>query len=204
MSKALTSEQSVNHWDAPEFKRRLRQRRMAEKRFRLYGISAVLLGVTFVLLLFFSIAVNGVGAFWQTQIQLEVFFDPDEFGDNKIQNVNYGKLVKNSIYAQFPDVSKRKQKRELRRMVSVGADVILQRMIRNDPSLIGTTQLIWLPVDDAFDMLHKNDFGRDRSKGGANLISESQLDWFDSLVEEGKIESRFNRIYLTSGDSCEP
>ena len=53
-------------------------------------------------------------------------------------------------------------------------------------------------------MLYKNDFGRDPTKGGAGLITEDQLRWFDALVEQGKITSRFNRLYFSAGDSREP
>ena len=198
------TESAVNRWETQHFKRRLQRRRAAEKRFQWYGIGAVVLGLSFVFLLFFSIAINGVGAFWQTQIQMEIYFDSAELNESSLQNANYGKLVRDAIYAQFPEVTKRKEKRELRSIVSVGADVILQKMVQRDPALIGTRQTIWLPVDDSFDMLHKNDFGRDPTKGGAGIISESQLGWFDALVERGKIDSRFNRIYLTAGDSREP
>ena len=198
------TESAVNRWETQHFKRRLQRRRAAEKRFQWYGIGAVVLGLSFVFLLFFSIAINGVGAFWQTQIQMEIYFDSAELNESNLQNANYGKLVRDAIYAQFPEVTKRKEKRELRSIVSVGADVILQKMVQRDPALIGTRQTIWLPVDDSFDMLHKNDFGRDPTKGGAGIISESQLGWFDALVERGKIDSRFNRIYLTAGDSREP
>ena len=198
------TESAVNRWETQHFKRRLQRRRAAEKRFQWYGIGAVVLGLSFVFLLFFSIAINGVGAFWQTQIQMEIYFDAAELNESNLQNANYGKLVRDAIYAQFPEVTKRKEKRELRSIVSVGADVILQKMVQRDPALIGTRQTIWLPVDDSFDMLHKNDFGRDPTKGGAGIISESQLGWFDALVERGKIDSRFNRIYLTAGDSREP
>ena len=198
------TESAVNRWETQHFKRRLQRRRAAEKRFQWYGIGAVVLGLSFVFLLFFSIAINGVGAFWQTQIQMEIYFDAAELNESNLQNANYGKLVRDAIYAQFPEVTKRKEKRELRSIVSVGADVILQKMVQRDPALIGTRQTIWLPVDDSFDMLHKNNFGRDPTKGGAGIISESQLGWFDALVERGKIDSRFNRIYLTAGDSREP
>ena len=198
------TESAVNRWETQHFKRRLQRRRAAEKRFQWYGIGAVVLGLSFVFLLFFSIAINGVGAFWQTQIQMEIYFDAAELNESNLQNANYGKLVRDAIYAQFPEVTKRKEKRELRSIVSVGADVILQKMVQRDPALIGTRQTIWFPVDDSFDMLHKNDFGRDPTKGGAGIISESQLGWFDALVERGKIDSRFNRIYLTAGDSREP
>ena len=81
MTSKTAATGSGSHWDDTAFKRRLRRRRAAEKRFKWYGIGAVLLGIFFVFVLFFSIAVNGVGAFWQTQIQLDIYFDPAEISE---------------------------------------------------------------------------------------------------------------------------
>ena len=191
-------------WANPQFKRRLKRRRAAELRFKFYGIGALMLGVFFVVVLFISITINGVGAFWQTQVQLEIHFDPDFLDPENLAKANYGKLSKQSLYRQFPEVTKRNEKRQLGRIVSVGADVVLQKMVQNDPSLIGTTQTIWLPVDDEFDMLHKNNIGRDTGTHGGRRISKPQIEWFDALVEKGVVESRFNKTYFIAGDSREP
>ncbi len=195
---------SLSRWDSEAFKRSLKRRRAAEKRFKWYGVSAVLMGVCLVLLLFASITFSGVSAIWQTQIQLKVYLDPTEISVDNLYNANYGKLIKQAIYDRFPEVTTRREKRELNRIVSIGADVELQKIVAADHSLIGTTQTFWFPVDDVFDMLHKSDFGREPSKGGAGLISENQLRWFDALVEQEVIASRFNRHYFLAGDSREP
>lgn len=200
MSDAMTP----THWESANFKRILKRRRAAELRFRIYGFAAVLLGVILVAALLLSITISGVGAFWQTQIQLDIYFDSAELSDNNLQNANFGKLVKQSLYGRFPAVTKRKDKRDLGKLVSIGADLILQNMVVADPSLIGTTQKLWLPMDDAFDMLHKSDIGRERSIGGHSKITSAQLEWFDILAEQGRIKLRFNQIYFVAGDSREP
>src|SRR3954462_14070406 len=56
--------------------RSLRRRYWAERRFRGYGLAAVVAGMTFLVYLFFVIFSNGIGAFRQTQIKLDVFYDP--------------------------------------------------------------------------------------------------------------------------------
>lgn len=203
MTSALPQD-AESVWAKPQFKRRLKRRRAAELRFKIYGISALMLGVFVVVVLFISITINGVGAFWQTQVQLEIQFAPEFLDPENLAKANYGKLIKQSLYRQFPEVTKRKEKRQLGRIVSVGADVILQIMVQNDPSLIGTTQTIWLPVDDEFDMLHKNNIGRDTGTHGGGRISNAQIGWFDALFEKGVVESRFNKTYFIAGDSREP
>ena len=196
-------QQTNYEWGNPDFKRRLKKRRAAEKRFKLYGVAAILFGIFLVCSLFVSIAVNGISAFWQTQIQLEIYFDPEVVTPENIRTANYGKLVSQALYVKFPEVTKRKEKRQLKKIVSVGADVILQKMIQNKPSLIGTKQSIWLPVDDHFDMLNKNRIDLSRITSSSR-ISNSQLNWFNTLKEQQLIQSRFNRIFLSAGDSREP
>ena len=105
--------ESTSRWDSAAFKRHLRRRRAAERRFKWYGIGAVLTGVSLVLLLFVSITVSGISAFWQTQIQLDIYFDPAEINVERLQSGNYGKLVKQAMYRQFPEVTQRRKKREL-------------------------------------------------------------------------------------------
>ncbi len=163
-----------------------------------------MLGLIFVVLLFASIAVNGISSFWQTQAQLEIYFDPDTIDLNDLQGANYGKLVKQAIYAQFPDVTKRKEKRELSRIISIGASFILQRMVTDAPSLVGTTKALWLPVDDEFDMLYKHDIGRNVGSETKSRLSMDLINWFDQMVDRGLVESRFNKTFLTAGDSREP
>lgn len=200
----IPNRQSTVVWESPRFRKRLKRRNAAEVRFKCYGLGAVILGLVFVVSLFASIAVNGISSFWQTQVQLEIYFDPDTLDVNNLQGANYGKLVKQAIYKQFPNVTKRKEKRELSRIVSIGASFILQQLVADNPSLVGTTKALWLPVDDEFDMLYKHGIGRDIGNGTRSRLSINQVSWFDRMVDRGLIESRFNRKFLTAGDSREP
>ena len=195
---------SNNHWQSAKFQKRLRKCRSAELRFQLYGLLAVFMGILFVATLFISIAVSGISAFSQTQIQLDIYFDPEIVDAENIQDANYGKMVKQALYDEFPEITKRRDKRDLGKIVSIGSDIQLQNMLKEDTSFIGTTQSIWLPVDDDYDMLYKHDLGRTSGGVSTGNISDKQITWFDALVERGRIDSRFNKIYLLAGDSREP
>ncbi|MEO0617054.1 MAG: DUF3333 domain-containing protein, partial [Pseudomonadota bacterium] len=48
----------------------LRRRHARERRFRLFGLAAVLVGILFLLLLFITVLSQGVGAFRQTELML--------------------------------------------------------------------------------------------------------------------------------------
>ena len=184
-------------------KKRLRRRKFAEMRFRIYGMIAIGIGIALVITVFTSIAVNGVGAFQQTQIKLNVILDEEEFTGNSLSEVNYLKLVKNSIYREFPDVTKRRDKSKLYKIVSSSSDVLLANIVKNDPSLIGQTVELWFPVDDIFDVYNKQ-FIDDSSKRLPGKISDKQVEWFKELKGRGTIDMRFNKLFFTRGDSREP
>jgi phosphate transport system permease protein len=98
-----------------------------ERRFRMYGLMSTCLGLLFVLFLFVSIISNGYTAFWQTQVRLEIDFDaqlidPDGTGDAKIiGSANFDKLVRTAVGQLFPEVTDRRGRRSLNRLMSAGA-----------------------------------------------------------------------------------
>ena len=57
--------------------RRLRRRYAAERRFRLTGLLAILAAVAMLGLLLVSIVAKGYSAFLQSELAVEVFYDPE-------------------------------------------------------------------------------------------------------------------------------
>ena len=56
--------------------RGLKRRYRAERRFKLYGVTAIVLSLAFLALLFITIVGKGYSAFRQTEIKLDIYFDP--------------------------------------------------------------------------------------------------------------------------------
>jgi phosphate transport system permease protein len=184
-------------------KRGLAKRYRSERRFKFYGLSAIVASLVFLFLLFASIIGNGYTAFLQTFIRLDIYFDPQIIGENNISRADYPKLVKNSMSNLFPEVSGRQNRRALEGLVSKGAAFELRKMVMNDPELIGTTQSIWLTADDDLDMLSKGHIDRSVPEI-ARRISDLQLSWIDTLFDQGRIRKQFNTAFFTNGDSREP
>lgn len=187
----------------------LRRRYWAERRFRAYGAAAVLLGVLFVLFLFTTIFSNGVGAFQQAQIQLDVFYDPeliDPAGTRAADDLavaDYGAILRASLQKEFPEVAGRRDKRELARLLSSSAPFVLQERVQANPALIGTRDTLWVIASDAVDLMKKEKI--DRSLPAEQRpLSDQQLAWFDALTERGDLELKFNRTFFTTGDSRDP
>lgn len=187
----------------------LKRRHRSERRFRLLGIAAVGLALSFLAVMLVSIVGMGWSAFGQTMVRLPIKFeaaklDPGGSGDPAIlARANYQGLVKNALRGLFPEVRKRRQKRQLYALMSFGAGLDLRDRVMGDPSLIGTTQEIWLHASDDFDMYVKGRVGFGGSEGQGRL-KDRQVEWIEALREQGSVEIRFNRGFFTSGDSREP
>jgi len=187
----------------------LKRRYAAERRFRLLGAAAVSAGLLFVALLFISIFLNGYTAFGQTHIALDVHFDPaiiapsGDVAPEALARADFAALVKAALREEFPEVSGRRDKRALYGMMSTGATFDLLHMVQDDPSLIGTTQRLWLVADDDVDMLVKGHINRDAPQEDRR-VNDQMIAWVDKLEAEGKVERKFNTAFFTNGDSREP
>ena len=187
----------------------LAKRYARERRFRRMGLSAIIASLLFLSMLFGSIISNGHGAFWQTYIQLEVHFDakrldPQGQRDPQVLSAaDYGGLVKQTLRTMYPEVKNRKEKRKLYDLVSTGAIYQLRDMVINRPELIGTTQQIWVTADDDVDMLMKGHIDRNKPESDRRM-KDQQVSWVDALLQQGRIEQRFNTTFFTAGDSREP
>jgi phosphate transport system permease protein len=189
--------------------RSLTRRYRAERRFRAYGLAAVIAGMTFLVYLFFTIFSNGIGAFRQTGIRLAVYFDPqviDPAGSRResdLLGADYQSLIRAALKGKFPEVEGRAQTRELTRLVSGSASFDLQKLVTQDPAVIGSTQDVWLLASDAVDLLEKGHVDRNLPEGERPL-SDQQLAWTDKLEADGSLGLKFNQTFLTGGDSREP
>jgi phosphate transport system permease protein len=183
--------------------RGLAKRYGAEKRFRLYGLAAIIASLTFLSLLFVSIIGNGYTAFQQTYVQLDIYFDPAELRKDALATANYSGLIKNSLREIFPQVTGRRDKRTLYGMVSSGAGFQLRDMVLKKPEVIGQTTPVWVKADDDLDMFIKGHIKRDVPED-ERRISDKQMVWIDKLEAEGRIKKKFNKTFFTAGDSREP
>ncbi len=181
----------------------LKKRYQAEKRFRMFGLGAVLLSLACLSTLFISIFANGYTAFFQTHMELTVHIDPDRIDSGRIAGSDFSGMVKQSLREQFPDARSRSDRKELYALVSSGAAYQLMDHVREHPEQIGQILKLWVPADDDVDMLIKGHIKRDVPESDRRL-SDKQLAWIETMEDQGKIEKRFNITFFTAGDSREP
>ncbi|MGH8558383.1 MAG: phosphate ABC transporter permease PstA [Methylococcales bacterium] len=187
----------------------LAKRQAAEKRFRFFGIAAIIFSLIFLLCLLISIVGKGYTAFQQTSIALDVYFDPrliDPEGERKPDAIaagDFGALVKQSLHKMFPEVTERRDKRALVGLVSHGATFAIRASVLQDPDLIGKTVRFWVPASDDVDMLIKGQLDRKLPESDRRL-TDREIGWIEFLEDKELIEKQFNTAFFTSGDSRDP
>lgn len=170
---------------------------------------AIVSSLTFLAVLLITITLRGLPAFKQTFIKLDVTLDAKTLGVGEnpdiesLRKANYNGTIKKSLTNLFPDVKKRKDKKALYKLVSSGGQYDLQNKVMDDPSLIGETLEVWLPVgDDTSGYLKGNiDPSLPEKK---RRFKDNQIQWVNALQEDNRIQTRFNHTFFNRGDSREP
>ena len=160
---SMTKLATVHGSDAS--RHRLKKRRAAETRLRLYGILAILLSGIALVALLYSVIGKAAGAMTEHYITLPVMLDgaeidPDGTGDPKIiGKANFGGLTKDVLKDAFPTVKDRKAKRRLYDLVSSGAAFELRQLVLDNPGLIGTKIDFAFLASDVTDLYLKGSYG---------------------------------------------
>ena len=213
-----------------QLRRNISARYRQERRFRRAAASAILIGVAFLLWLITVSLLQAVGALWQTHIALDIdfkqaYFAPASDLSNdvtgnvtsdvtsdftsdaatadltaRIEQAPFARMIKESLRADFPDARTRKQKRELYRLVSSGAEFDLRDEVLQRRELIGQTARVWLLAGGDVDLVTKGVIDRNLPEDNRR-VSDKMIAHIDALRAQGRIEKRFNTQFFTAGDS---
>lgn len=184
----------------------LGRRYRKERLFQLTGMLATAVGIVFLGVFFVDLFGKGATAFVQSYIQLDVELSssviaPD--GEPDFVYADFDGLVRSALGKQFPQVLDRSGRRELNRLLSVGAGYQIRDLVEQHPELIGTTQTVWVPAAAHVDMLVKGNIDADLDES-RRQVSDAQIGWIRTLQEGGRLATRFNSALLENGDSREP
>ncbi|MCA8883340.1 MAG: phosphate ABC transporter permease PstA [Rhodobacteraceae bacterium] len=197
-----------------EIDARTKRRNAAETRFRLYGLAAIGTGLAALVVLLITILGNGVPAFKQTYIALDVELleskldkngnrDPDDLA--KISTFSIAPLIKNAttelattMSAEVPGLTEKM----VGDMISKEAAGQLRRFILNNPDLIGTTQSFSFLANGRIDGYFKGRVSKESALLDGNVTPE-QLAAADILVRKGIMKTQLNLAFLTSPDASD-
>jgi len=187
-------------------KQSLKKRYAREKRFQLYGRSAVFVGFIFLALLLTDIIIKATPAFSVTEIRLDFQIDRDSLDlpsegridQSMVSAINFGAVIKKSLRNAFPEVTSRKDKKQLYKLVSSGAEFVLLQKLFTNPDLVDQEKLtLWVKADDDVDTYYKLEKRTSR-------ISDRQVELIDQLEAKSRIRTAFNTTLFTASDSREP
>lgn len=208
--ETLSSADAIKPVSRETLERNVARRYAAERRFRAYGIAAIVFGIAFVGLLFTNIISRGYTAFLQSEFTLNVNFDPSvidpsgERKENDLLTANYAKLARNALIETLGvDPKSKPDVRAVNALLSYGVDVQLRRDVLADPSIIGTTRPVALLASGNVDSVLKGQFDRTVAEGNRKL-SDKQLGWIDTLSSNGTLSKGFNWGLFSYGASSNP
>ncbi len=184
----------------------LARRRRKEIAFQAVGMLATAVGVVFLAVFFASLVSKGTSAFNQTFLKLEVEFSEATLlvdGEIDFAYADFDGLARKALRDIIPDASGRRDRRELYRILSNGAGYQLRDMLVEDPSLVGETVSVWVPAASNVDMLIKGNIDAELDET-LRPISDMQIGWIQRLLDDGRLEKRFNRALFSNGDSRDP
>lgn len=191
-------------------KKTLAKRYRKERNFRRMGGGAIIIAFTFLCLLLGDMLFKSIPAFTQNYVVMDITYDMNRLGleeptqDSEVLNgLNYRKLVTYSLYQEFPQVKKRKEKILLKKLISSGAPYQVKDRLLAEPSLLGQTVSMEILLDDDADTFVKSDQFHSGSVTNARL-RQNQINWLKTFDNQGRIVSHFNWLFFTNSDSRDP
>ncbi|MFC4259815.1 phosphate ABC transporter permease PstA [Marinobacter lacisalsi] len=183
----------------------LKRRYRKERRFRAYGIVAIAIALAALVVLFTDIISKGHTAFIKTTITMEVNIDgemmylDDATDPRQMKNADFVEPLIQSLMREIPGATE-SDRSALRDLINPYASNQLRDALKENPDLLGTTQAMTFLSHTDVDVYVKH-AGDDQY---SIKLSEQQREWVDQLLERGVIETSFNDVFFSRGDSRDP
>ena len=179
----------------------LARRKRSEMVLRGFGLGAILLAFLMLATLLFSLVSTGRHAFTQTHVTLD-FPVRDNVKPDNIAGANWRGMMQDAMEAALPGMPSA-EARKMAGLLSNSAQFELRDRVVADPSLIGQTVTMTVPVSDPFDQLNKGLIDRATPEENRRL-KDAEIAVFDRFAEDGQITKPLNWALLTNADSRFP
>lgn len=219
---SMTIEQRRQH-RLMTIEKSLATRHRKENRFRRLGLAAVMTGMTLVAILFISILMRGMPAFWQATFYVDVYFDPEviqleekpERASGESQSafnerfsawqtqaglVNWQSLIDAALQDKLDEEIEPSQLRNLRALLSSNERFTLRNRFMDDPSVLGQTVEVKMLASANVDVWIKGNIDRDLADARQQLSAQTRA-WADQLYDEGVIRNSFSTSLFLNTDS---
>ena len=190
-----------------------KNRNAAERRFRIYGILAISIGLFMLLVLASTIILRGTSAFQQTFITLKVDLlesKLDKKGNRNIDDIKkvstfgYSPILVNALkkVLEKHEISTSLKKKALGGIISKSAPSQIRDFVLEDVNRIGQTVEFKFLVNGWIDGYIKGRYSRE-SVANSKFASAEQFDLIDQLLEVGVVEKKFNFDFIFGADASD-
>ena len=185
-------------WNSPAMQKRIAKRYAAEKRFKIMGLTSVILSTLFLIFLLITMLGNGFSGFLQTNAKLEIDFPTLTGGSSAqsisgngaeaaIRSLDLAGIVNTAVQEQYPTLNNNMDQI----LFSSGIEQRITKKLLNDPSLIEEKTTFYLPTDAAIDTAYK---------GNGLKVAERVV---RELEEKKVLRTEFNLSFLTGADASD-
>jgi phosphate transport system permease protein len=182
-------------WNGQIMQKRIARRYSAERRFKAMGFFAVGLSTLFLAFLLFTMLGQGLRGFQRTEIAVEFDFPALTSGttaasingpnaDAALNSMDIPGLVELAIseqYAQYGDS-----------LLTPSAAGNVRQMLLENPDLVTSKQILWLPADTRLDIAYK--------RSGEPAAEKTVA----ALSQKDALRTGFNWTFLTGADATDP
>ncbi|MDT8855639.1 phosphate ABC transporter permease PstA [Paracoccaceae bacterium Fryx2] len=189
-------------WASPRAAANVKKRHRSELVLKSLGLGAMGIAFLMLFLLVSSLVSTGWRAFTQTHVTIDFPVTEDRVKADQIARGNYRGLMQDAMTATLPTFSEARPK-DLADILSNAAQFSLRDRVVADPTLIGRTITMKVPVSDPYDQLNKGLIDRETPEQNRRL-SNAQIAAFDALVADGRVSKPFNWALFTNADSRFP
>lgn len=193
---------------------RMKRRKAAETRFRLYGLSAIAVSLATLAIMLWTIFSDGVSAFYQAKLTFPItlssdLLDPKGNGSRdemvKVTTVGYNKLLTRAFEAELAakgiDTGELPSK-EVVALISKDAAGDLRAMVLANPTILDTTITANLLAAGRIDGYLKGRVTMQTAERDGQ-ISPEQLQFADRLIDAGILSSQWNWDFFTNPDASD-
>ena len=182
---------------------RRRRRYAADRRLRAYGIIAITFALGLLATLVASLLVSGYPAFTQTFVRVDFPISEDLVDPADPAEGNFRKIMQEGVSTLIPGEHSPRELRAMAGILTNNTQFLLRDAVVADPSVIGGTLTMKVPVSDPFDQLNKGLVDRNTPEDRRRL-NDTEIGWFDALADEGRVSRSFNWGLFTHADSRFP
>lgn len=192
---ATHPDRAPTDWSSEAMQRRIARRYAAERRFRLLGLSAVMISAGFLALLLVIMLGNGVRGFTAAEVRLEVDWQRAGLVIDRAALAGADREAALRA-ADFEGAVRRAAEQQYGadgpEYFSGAARLWLRDAVGDDPGILDRPLSIWLPASSALDQAVKTDG------------EEAQERAYQALDAQGTIRTGINWTFLTGSDATDP